>query len=176
VGRINVRKKEYTAMFEFFFYWKMTISTSQSLSDLLCLFSVHNISDSGYSGWQEIFPCQPWESIDNDASFHGCWGEPCLIQLSILNRYDNFKCTLRQGRKLFAQSTSEFRRVTAARYECGIKHWLTLTINQFIFKKHFERTSPFPAKFHTFSFMLQNCLSILEGLNLPGHVDKEHKG
>jgi len=28
----------------------MTISTSQSLSDLLCLFSVHNISDSGYSG------------------------------------------------------------------------------------------------------------------------------
>jgi len=84
-----------------------------------------------------------------------------------LKRYSDFKCADRQHRNCFSQSTSKFEKVTIARYEFGIKHCLTLKINQFIFIRRFENMSPCPDKLFS---------NILEGLYLPVHVDDEHKG
>jgi len=99
-----------------------------------------------------ILSCHLWESIEITVSFYGFWGEPCLTQVSILKRYNNFKYALRQRRKLFAQSTPKFRKVAIARFEFGIKHWLTLKINQFIY----ERKSTWPDKIHTFDTCFKN--------------------
>jgi len=94
-----------------------------------------------------------------------------------LKRYNNFTCALRQRRKLFAQSTPKLRKVTVARFEFGMKHSLTLKINQIIFKKQFEKTIPWPDKIHTFSYVFQNYFQVFwKGLSdLPVHVDNEHK-
>ena len=58
-----------------------------------------------------------------------------------------------------------------------MKHSLTLEINQFIFKKQFEKTIPCPDKIHTFSYVFQNYLQVIwKGLSdLPVHIDEEHK-
>ena len=85
---------------------------------------------------------------------------------SILKRCNNFICGLRLPWKLFAQSASQFGKDTVARYEFGIKYWLTSKINQFILMKHFERTSPCPDKLHMFSYVLQNYFQVFwKGLN-----------
>jgi len=82
-------------------------------------------------------------------------------------RYNDFKCALRQHRKFFANSTPNFGKVTVARYEFEMKHCLTLKINQYIFIRRFENMSPCSAK------LISN---ILEGFYLPVHIDDEHKG
>jgi len=107
-----------------------------------------------------ILSCHLWESIEITVSFYWFWGEPCLIQTGILKRDNNIKCVLRQSRKLFTQSTPKFRRVTVARFEFVIKYWLTLKINRFIFKKQFEKTSPWPDKIHTCSHVFQNYFQV----------------
>jgi len=128
---------------------------------LLCLFSTHNIWDSGNSGWKRYTPCRPCESIEIDVLFYRHnWGEPCLTQTSILKWCNNFVCGLRLHWKLFAQSTSHIGKVTVARNEFGIQHRLTLKINQFIFIKHFEKTNPCPDKIHMFSYVLQNYFQV----------------
>ena len=139
-----------------------TISTSQSLSDTFVLvFYAQYLTF--WEQWLKMilssFSCHLWESIEITVSFYGFW-EPCLTQIGILQRYNNFKCVLRQHRKLFGQSTPKFRKFTVARFEFGIKHWLTLKINQFIFKKQFEKTSPWPDKIHTFSHVFQNYFQV----------------
>ena len=101
-----------------------------------------------------------WESIDIAVSFYGFWGEPCLTQISILKRYNNFKCALWQRRKRFAQSTPKFRKVTVARFEFAVKYWLTLKINQFIYKNQFEKTSLWPDKNHPFSYVFQSYFQV----------------
>jgi len=101
-----------------------------------------------------------WEPIEIDVWFYGHHWEPCHTQISLLKRYNNFKRALQQRRKLFAQSTPNFRKFTVEIYEFGIKHWLTLKINQFIFKKQFEKTSPYPDKIHTFSYVFENYFQV----------------
>jgi len=65
-------------------------------------------------------------------------------------------------RKLFTQSTPKFRKVSVARFEFGIKHSLTLKINQIIFEKQFEKTRPWPDKNHMFSYVFQNYKTIFK--------------
>jgi len=77
------------------------------------------------------------------------------MRICILKRYNNFKCAVRQRETLFAQSIQKFGKVTVARYEFGVKHRLTLEINQVIFIKNFENTSPCLDKIYTFSQILK---------------------
>jgi len=71
---------------------------------------------------------------------------------------------------------TEIWKVTVASYQFGTKHCSTLKINQLIFIKQFENTSPCPDKIYTFSYMFQNFFTtILEGLYSPVHVDQEYK-
>jgi len=56
--------------------------------------------------WLKKFvSCHLRESIDIDVLFYGSWGEPCLIRIGNLKKYDNVTRALRQRRKLVAQST-----------------------------------------------------------------------
>jgi len=134
----------------------MTILTSQSLSDTFVLIFYAQYLIFREQSLKVILSCHLWESIEIPVSFYAFWGESCFTQISILKRYNNFKCAFRQHRKLFTQSTPKFRKVTVTRYEFGIKHWLTLKINQFIFKRQLEKASLCPDKIHTFSYMFQN--------------------
>ena len=95
-------------------------------------------------------------------SFKYATFEPCLLQIRILKRYNNFKCALLQRWKSFAQSTQIFGNVTVARYEFGIKFCLTLKINQPIFIKHFDKKCQWPAKICTFSYKFQNYFQVLQ--------------
>ena len=94
-------------------------------------------------------------SIEIDVLFHGHhWGEPCLAQKSILKSYNNFKCTLWQCWKLFAQSTLKFGKVTVAKYKFGIKH--TDIEDQSLQFYKALKMSPCPDKIYTFSYMFKN--------------------
>ena len=79
-----------------------------------------------------------------------------------LKLYNNFRCVLRRRWKLFAQSTPKFGKVTVITYDFGIRHCsrLKIKINQFIFMKHFEKTSTCPYKINTFCCMLQSNFQI----------------
>ena len=152
----NVWKKAYTAMFKFFIFWKMT-NNFKPVSEISVLVFYAQYLIFWEQWLKEILSGHPQESVEIDDLFYGHhWEEPWLTQISILKRYNNFKCALRHPWKLFAQSTTKFGKVTVARYEFGIKHCLTLKINQFIFIKHFENTNSCHDKNYTFNYMFQN--------------------
>ena len=127
---------------------------------LFSFFSMHNIWDSGNSGRQRYSSLRTsrdrvfviWSSLRRTL--------PRIDTYCILKKYNNFKCALQQRWKLFAKSTPRFWKVTVAKWEYGIKHCLTLKINQFIFTKHFEKTSLCLDKIYTFSYMFQNSFQI----------------
>ena len=109
--------------------------------------------------------CHPWKTTEIDILFYGHHsGEPCFTQISILKRYNNFICAIWQRWKLFVRSTPKLWNVTAARFEFGIQlnlfDIITLKINQFIFIKHFEKTSPCDDKIYKFNCMFRNCFRI----------------
>jgi len=136
------RGNKQPAMFNFSDIEKwQTISTSQSLSDTFALVFYAQYLTFWEHWLKVILSCHFWESIEITVLLYGFWGEPCLTQIGILKRFNNFKCVLPQRRKLFAQSTPKIRKVTVAKFEFRIKHWLTWRINQCTFKKQFENTN-----------------------------------
>ena len=155
----NVRKKEYTAIFKLFFYWKMTNNFTRVSHSVrcLCLFSTQNIWHSGNSGWKRQATLMSSLGINRDR---------CFVLWS-------FRRTLPHTDKVFSKGIitsivrfdsvehsspkphQNLQKVTVARYEFGIKHCLTLKINQLIFIKHVEKTNPYPDKIHVFSYLFE---------------------
>ena len=159
-GKTLGKRNLQPAMFNFSSIEKwQTISTSQSLSATSVLVFYAQYLTFWEQWLKVILSCHLRESIEIAVSFYGFWGEPCLTQISILKRY-NFKCALRQRRKLFAQSTPKFRKLAVARFEFVIKYWLTLKTNQFICTKQFEKTSLWPDKIHQFSYVFQSYFQV----------------
>ena len=131
-----------------FLWLKIDNFNQSSSSEVLLFFSPHNVWDPRNSGWKRNCQVIPEKQFVIDILFHRyLWGEPYLLQIGILKRYNNFKCALRQRCKLFAQSTQTFGNVTVARYEFGIKFCLTLKVNQPIFIKYFDKKCQWPDKF-----------------------------
>ena len=106
----NVWEKECTAMFKWLFFFKMKNNFNRSVTrwDFCAIFCAQYLRfwEQGLKG---ILSCHLRESIEIDVLFYGHhWVEPCLTQITILKKYKNFKCALRQRWKLFTQSTPKF--------------------------------------------------------------------
>ena len=117
------------AIFKFFFNWKLTNNFNQPIThlDFSNLFSTHNIWDSGNSGWQRCSYVNLGNLSRSMVYFMVITEKNPASHISILKRYNNFKCALRQRWKLFIQSTPKCG-WSQLQDDIVIKHCLTLKI------------------------------------------------
>ena len=136
---------------------------------ILCLLSALISEILGTVVERDTVSCHPWKLIEIDVLFYGHhWGEPGLTQISILNRYNNFKCALRQRWKLRPIHTKIWQS-----HSCKTWIWKTALFNTEDQSIHFYKTfenSPSPDKTYTFSFVFRNCFQVFwKGFNSPVH-------
>jgi len=132
---------------------------------------------------KDIISCHPWEFFEIDVLLYGhyYWGESCLTQISILKRYNNFRCALRQRWKLFAQSAPKFWKSHSCKiwlWNKALFIWHNNTENQSLhLYKSISNNNPGPQwNLHVHLGVSKPFSSILEGPYSPVHVNGKHKG